>query len=89
MIVLLCLLLVLTEQLNLQHLFVKITSNLKLSGDIELNPGPHKIIKSVQGSFNKSDVALYGETAGRQCACNALFDYILVEVNQLYKFVLS
>ena len=44
---------------------------MKFSGDIELNPAPFKIIGSVQGSF-KSNVALFGDTTGRQCACHAL-----------------
>ena len=64
---------VLTEELSLQHLNVKITSSLKLTGDAELNPEPHEIIRSVQGSFKQGNVALFGQTAGRQCACNALF----------------
>ena len=46
---------------------------LKVAGDIETNPGPYEILRSVQGSFNQGSVAMFGETAGRQCACNALF----------------
>ena len=46
---------------------------MKLSGDVKLNPGPYETIRSVQGSFNHGNVALFGETAGRQCPCNALF----------------
>ena len=72
MTVLVSLLVVLTAKLNLQHLNVKITSSLKFSGDAELNPGPYEIIRSVQGSINQGNVTLFGETAGRQCACNAL-----------------
>ena len=67
------LLVVLTAEFNLQHLNVIITRSLKLSGDAELNPGPSEIIRSVQGSFNQGNAALFGETADRQCACNALF----------------
>ena len=67
------LLVVLTEEMNLQHSFVKIAGTLKLSGDIELNPGPYGTIRSVQGSFNQGNVTLFGETAGRQCACNAIY----------------
>ena len=52
MTVLVILLVVLTAELNLQHLNVQIKSSLKLSGDAELNPGPYQIIRSVQGSFN-------------------------------------
>ena len=44
---------------------VKATSSLKLSGDIELNPGPYEILRSVQGSFNQGNAALFGETAAR------------------------
>ena len=73
MTVLVSLLLVLTAELDLQHLNVIITRILKLSGDVELNPGPYAIIRSIQGSFNQGNVALFGETAGRQCVCNALF----------------
>ena len=73
MAVLVSLLLVLTAELDLQHLNVIITRILKLSGDVELNPGPYEIIRSIQGSFNQGNVALFGETAGRQCVCNALF----------------
>ena len=66
-------LVVLTAELNLQHLNFEITSSLKLSGDAELNPGPFEIIRSVQGSFSQGNVALFGKSAGRQYACNALF----------------
>ena len=40
--------------------------------DVELNPGPYEIIRLVKGSFIQGNVALSGEIAGRQCACNAL-----------------
>ena len=73
MAVLVLLLVVLTATLNLQDLNVKITSTWKLSGDVELNPEPYEIIKSVQESFSQGNIALFGKTAGRQCACNALF----------------
>ena len=52
---------------------VKITSSLKFSGDAELNLGPYEIIRSVQGSFNQSYVALFGKTAGKQYSCITLF----------------
>ena len=62
-----------TSEVNLHHLHdAEITRSLKLSGDVELNPGPFEIVRTVQGSF-QGNVALFGETAGRQCACNALF----------------
>ena len=73
MAVLVSLLVVLTAESNLQDLNVIITRSLKLSGDVELNPGPYEIKRSVWGSFNQGNVALFGETAGRQCVCNALF----------------
>ena len=41
--------------------------------DVELNPESYEIARSVQGSYNQVNVALFGETAGRQCACNVLF----------------
>ena len=63
---------VLTAELSLQHLNVKITSSLKLTGDAGLNPGSYEIIISVQVSFKQGNVALFGQV-GRQCACNALF----------------
>ena len=73
MTVLVGLLVVLTAELNLQHLNVKTACNLKLSGDFELNlAGPYEIIRSVQGRFNQGNVALSGETADRQWSNNAL-----------------
>ena len=59
--VLVSLLVVLTAELNLQELNVKITSSLKLPGDVELNPGPYQIIRSVQRSFSQGNVAIFGE----------------------------
>ena len=65
---------VLTSEANLHHLHdAEITRSLKLSGDVELKPGPYEILRTVQGSSNQGNIALSGETAGRQCACNALF----------------
>ena len=46
--VLVSLLEVLTTELNLQHLNVKIVRSLKLSRGVELNPGPYEIVRSVQ-----------------------------------------
>ena len=40
--------------------------------DVELNPGPYEIIRPVRESFIQGNVALFGEIAGRQCACNTL-----------------
>ena len=63
-----------TSEVNLLHLHdAEITRSLKLSGNVELNPGPFEIVRTVQGSFSQGNVALFRETTGRQCACNALF----------------
>ena len=62
----------LTEEMNLQHLFMKITSSLKLSGDIKLTSGPYEITRSVKGSFIQENLTLIRETAARQCVCNVL-----------------
>jgi len=43
--------------------------------DIESNPGPYTIIKSVQGSFHQGDPRL-GRNAGTQCVCNSLFSIV-------------
>ena len=77
-------LLVLTSEVNLHHLHdAEITRSLKLSGDVELNPGPFEIVRTVQGSFNQGNVALFGEIAGRQCACNALFSFCWSVVREI------
>ena len=68
------LLVMLLAELEVQQLVViSISTSLKLSGDVESDPGPYEIIKSVHGSFNQDNIALFGGMAGRQCACNALF----------------
>ena len=77
---------ILTAELNLEHLNVIITRSFKLSGDLELNPGSYEIIRSVQGNLNQGNVALVRETAGRQCACNALFSicWSVVQLSVIY-----
>ena len=46
-------LLVLTSEVNLHQLHdAEITRSLQLSGNVELNPGPYEIVRTVQGSFN-------------------------------------
>ena len=41
-------LLVLTSEVNLHHLHdTEIIRSLKLSGDVELNPGPYEIVRTV------------------------------------------
>ena len=52
---------------------IGLLTSLELSGNVESNPGPYEIIRSVPGSFNQGNIALFGVTAGRQGACNALF----------------
>ena len=73
MAVVVSLLVMLLAELDVQQLVVNSISTLKLSGDVESNPGPYEITRSVQGSFNQGNIALLEEKAGRQCACNALF----------------
>ena len=55
-----------TSEVNLHHLHdAEITRSLKLSGDVELNPGTNKIERTFQGSFNQGNVALFEESKGR------------------------
>ena len=57
---------------------------LRISGDIEINPGPtYAIDKCVQGSYHQGDQR-FGETAGTQCACNSLFALLWSKVKQVY-----
>ena len=77
-------LLVLTSEVNLHHLHdAEITRSLELSGDVELNPGPFGIVRTAQGSSNQGNLALFGETAGRQCACNALLSICWSHVREI------
>ena len=51
------LLIMLLAELDVQQLVViSISTSLKLSGDVESNPGPYEIIRSVQGSFNQGNI---------------------------------
>ena len=60
MTVVVSLLVMLLAELDVQQLVViSISTSLKLSGDVESNPGPYEIIRSVQGSFNKGNIALF------------------------------
>lgn len=54
---------------------------LLLCGDIEENPGPN--IKVTQGSFHQGD-ARFGQSAGTQCMCNALFSIFFSAVKRVY-----
>ena len=64
---------VISLALSIPHLFIMLISSLKLSRNVEINLGPHKIIKLVQGSFNQGTLALFEENGGKQCACSVLF----------------
>ena len=65
MVIVLISLLVLTSEAELHYFHdADITKNLKLSQDVELNPGPYEIVRTVQGNFNEGNVALLGGSAG-------------------------
>ena len=59
--------------LNLNFACLKLL-RLREDSDIESNPGPKSfhVAKIIEGSFHMGHVK-FGETAGIQCACNALF----------------
>ena len=59
----------------LRLLIQEIISGMLLKGrDIETNPAPtNNLEKIVHGSFYQGNSQLSGETAGIQCACNALY----------------
>ena len=74
MTVVVSLLVMLLTKLDVQQLVVSsISLSLKLLGNVESNPRPYEIIRSVQGSYNQGNIELFGGRAGRQCACHALF----------------
>ena len=54
---------------------------LLIDGDVESNPGPHHD-KSVLGTFHQGDLK-YGDTAGVQCMCNALFSLCWAKVKKV------
>ena len=45
----------------------------RIAGNVELNPGLHELLNSVQGSFTQGNIYMLRVTAGRQCACSAMF----------------
>ena len=49
------------------------TMAVKLLGDVELNPGPNEIIKSVQGSFSQGNVGLIW----RNCYSSGCLQYFV------------
>ena len=53
-------------------MFVFITVSLLIAGDIESNPGPYTLNKVIEGGFHQGDKR-FGNTAGSQCMCNALW----------------
>ena len=67
-----CILFIMILLSNVNVSFLLVTK-LLIDGDIECNPGPtYNIIKLVKASFHQGNT-MFGETAGTQCACNALF----------------
>ena len=45
-------------------------NTLKITENVELNPAPYEILKSIQSSFNQINIAIFHETTCRQRACN-------------------
>jgi len=58
---------------------------LLMSGDIETNPGPYTILKSVQGLFHQGDPRL-GESVGTQCVCNSLFAIVMSVIKNIFQW---
>ena len=53
---------------------VVLSDKLLQDGDIETNGGPTYFTERVvQGSFQRGNRELFGETADNQCACNSLY----------------
>ena len=66
------LLTVLSVMIILNMSFLKM-SLLIQGGDVETNPGPtYSILKAVTGSYHQGN-SRFGDTAGSQCLCNALY----------------
>ena len=64
--------LIMTLKSNINTAFLKMAMLLQ-AGDIESNPGPsYKIEKVVSGTFHQAHPK-FGDSAGIQCACNALY----------------
>ena len=63
---------IMTLVLNINMALLKL-SLLQIHGDVESNPGPtYKIQKTVSASFHQAHMK-FGNSAGTQCSCNALF----------------
>ena len=65
---------IITLKFNINMAFLKLS--LLSDGDVESNPGPtttyHNIQRSVSGAFHQAHIK-FGDTAGIQCSCNALY----------------
>ena len=54
-----------------------------IAGDVETNPGPTvNVTKLVKASFHQGN-GMFGDTAGMQCVCNALFSICWSKMKQL------
>ena len=72
----------------LRLLIQEIISGMQLRRDIETNPGPtYNLEKIVHGSFHQGNSQLFGETAGIQCACNALYALCWTQIKQIFHWV--
>ena len=71
--------------MNLHFFAIKIKL-LIISGDVENNPGPYQLIKSIQGTFNQGNISLFGNTAGKQCSCIALFSLFWCHIKQVSRW---
>ena len=70
-------------------MFQAVISGMQLKdGDIETNPGPtYNLEKIVHGCFHQGNSQLFGETAGIQCACNALYALCWTQIKQIFHWV--
>ena len=70
-------------------MFQAVISGMQLKdGDIETNLGPtYNLEKIVHGSFHQGNSQLFGETAGIQCACNALYALCWTQIKQIFHWV--
>ena len=63
---------IMTLVLNINMALLKLLL-LQIHGDVESNPGPtYKIQKTVSATFHQAHMK-FGNSAGTQCSCNALF----------------
>ena len=73
----------------LRLLIQAIISAMQLKGvDIETNTGPtNNLEKIVHGFFHQGNSQLFSETAGIQCACNALYALYWTQIKQIFHWV--